>query len=140
MVVTVELKGLLHDSNEEPSPPVFPDRQVMIFNDGSIVPILYASSPEQVDQAINEPYTGLHRAMMVELAMYGYIGNEAFVGSTNLKRVYIDPAVDHIGTDAFHLCDGLEQMYFKGRTLAQVQAMDNYPWGIEDTSVITTEL
>lgn len=78
--------------------------------------------------------------MMVELAMYSNVGIDAFTACTNLKRVYIDSTVDSIGTDAFHLCDNMEQMYFKGRTLAQVQAMDNYPWGIEDTSVITTEL
>lgn len=139
VVVTVELKGLLHDTSDEPPPPVFPYRQVMIFNDGSIVPILYASSPEQVDVTINEPNTGLNRDKMVELAMYGNIGDAAFAGSTNLKRVYIDPTVDHIGTDAFLMCGGLEQMYFKGRTLAQVQAMDNYPWGIEDTSIIQAD-
>lgn len=139
VVVTVELKALLHDTQEEPSPPVFLDRQVMIFSDGSIVPILHASSPEQVDMTINEPNTGLSRGMMVELAMYRNIGSDAFASSTNLKRVYIDSAVDNIGTDAFRLCGGLEQMYFKGRTLAQVQAMDNYPWGIEDTSIIQAD-
>lgn len=141
VVVTVELKALLHDTQEKPpSPPVFPDRQVMVFSDGSIVPILYASSPEQVDVTINEPNTGLNRDRMVELAMYGNIGSEAFAGSTNLKRVYIDSTVANIGTDAFLLCDAVEQMYFKGRTMAQVQAMDNYPWGIEDTSIIQAEL
>lgn len=32
-----------------PPPPTFPENQVMVFDDGSIVPILYPSSPENVD-------------------------------------------------------------------------------------------
>ena len=47
VVVTAELKALMHD--DAPPEPPWPGRQVMVFSDGSVVPILYASSPEQVD-------------------------------------------------------------------------------------------
>lgn len=77
--------------------------------------------------------------MMVELAMYGSVGIDAFTACTNLKRVYIGPAAQQVGKDAFRLCESLEALYFAGRTLAQVQAMDTYPFGIEDEGVIKAE-
>lgn len=84
------------------------------------------------------------------------IGEAAFYGCSGLTNVTIPNSVTTIDNDAFHYCGmanltipnsvtsiGLYvfQGYtgvltFQGKTLAQVQAMANYPWDIEDTSVI----
>ena len=61
------------------------------------------------------------------------IGNGAFAGCP-LTRVVVGSGVSSIGDSAFAGCTG--QITFQGKTLAQVQAMENYPWGIEDTSII----
>lgn len=36
----------------------------------------------------------------------------------------------------FQFARSLEEVYFIGRTMEQVQQMDGYPWGITDTSKI----
>ena len=64
------------------------------------------------------------------------IGNSAFQGCSGLTSVTIPTRVTSIGNWAFGDCSGLTSVTFQGKTLAQVQEMDNYPWGIEDTSII----
>lgn len=125
-----------------PPPPVFQENQVMVFADGSIMPILYPSSPENVDETINEPLTGLNRDRIVELVINNYAGQYAFAGSWHLKRICIGSGVQSNGLseDAFINCPEVELMYFKGKTLSQVEQMANYPWGLTDTSVIKAEL
>jgi hypothetical protein len=44
--------------------------------------------------------------------------------------------VKSIGDDAFNKCNSLKEAVFKGKTLDEVKAMENYPFGIEDESVI----
>ena len=50
----------------------------------------------------------------------------------------IPESVVSIGFTAFLFCDNLKSLIFKGKSKEQVEAMPNYPWGIIDTSVIST--
>lgn len=59
----------------------------------------------------------------------------------NLKAAYIDSSCPSIGKDYWSQPfsgSSLEKVVFKGRTLEEVQAMANYPWGLSDTSKIQT--
>lgn len=66
------------------------------------------------------------------------IGVMAFSSTSNLKEFVIPSSVTTIGVNA--LRGSRTSVTFMGKTLAQVQAMTNYPWGITDTSVIHAEL
>ena len=66
------------------------------------------------------------------------IGTDAFKGCYNLTHMTIPDSVTSIGTDAFMYCSALASVVFNGKTLAQVQGMENYSWGIIDTSIIKT--
>jgi hypothetical protein len=44
-----------------------------------------------------------------------------------------------IGKSAFTECEQLEEVIFKGKMLEEVKTMENYPWAIEDESVIKCE-
>lgn len=58
---------------------------------------------------------------------------------TGLKKVYIAPSVQSIQAGEFDGASSVEDVLFGGRTAAQVQAMDGYPWGL-DEGVIRAEL
>ena len=64
------------------------------------------------------------------------IWDMAFYGCSGLKSVTIPNDVTSIGHSAFAGCSELTSVTFLGKTLEQVQAMDNYPWGISNTSII----
>ena len=64
------------------------------------------------------------------------IGNDAFYHCVNLTSVIIPDSVTSIGYGAFYYCDKLANLTFKDKTLEQVKKMKNYPWGIEDESII----
>ena len=66
------------------------------------------------------------------------IGVAAFQICQSLTSMTIPESVVSIGFTAFLFCDNLKSLIFKGKTLAEVQAMANYPWGIIDTSIIGT--
>lgn len=66
------------------------------------------------------------------------IGVAAFQICQSLTSMTIPESVASIGFTAFLFCDNLKSLIFKGKTLAEVQAMANYPWGIIDTSAIST--
>ncbi len=60
----------------------------------------------------------------------------AFAVCPNLTSVTIGNGVESIGPWVFSGCNGLTSVTFLGKTLEQVQAMDNYSnWGI-DPSII----
>ena len=67
------------------------------------------------------------------------IGYSAFGGCESLKSIEIPDSVEFIRYDAFLDCYNLEEVVFKGKTLDEVEAMENYSFGIEDKSVIKTE-
>lgn len=64
------------------------------------------------------------------------IGKDAFYGCKELTSVTIGNNVAAIGWRAFLGCSNLKSFVFKGKTLDKVKAMENYPFGIEDESVI----
>lgn len=64
------------------------------------------------------------------------IGELAFSGCGSLASAAIPAAVESIGQNAFYNCVALSSLAFEGKSLEQIQAMENYPWGIEDTSII----
>lgn len=67
------------------------------------------------------------------------IGNYAFNGCSSLTYLKVPSSVSSILTNAFAGCTSMTCLYFKGKTLEQVQAMANYPWGLADTSIISVD-
>ena len=71
------------------------------------------------------------------------IGTNAFSCCYGLTSVTIPNSVTNIGEYAFYDCSGLTSVTFLGKTLEQVQNLEDgygnkyYPWGIEDTSIIS---
>ena len=67
----------------------------------------------------------------------------AFEGCSGLTSLTIPNSVTRIEQDAFYGCSGLTSVTFLGKTLAQVQNIEDgngnkqYPWGISDTSIIS---
>jgi hypothetical protein len=64
------------------------------------------------------------------------IGYEAFAWCKCLKSIVIPDSVKKIENYAFWNCKSLKSLSFKGKTIDQVKAMENYPFGIEDKSII----
>ena len=64
------------------------------------------------------------------------IESVAFEHCTSLKSIEIPESVESIGNAAFWKCTSLEKVIFKGKTIGQVMAMEWYPWGINDESII----
>ena len=64
------------------------------------------------------------------------IKSSAFYGCSELINVIILNNVMSIGWSAFYKCNSLINLTFKYKTIEQVKKMNNYPWGIEDTSII----
>ena len=64
------------------------------------------------------------------------IGEAAFYDCPHLTSIEIPDSVTYIGDDAFSYCESLTNVVFEGKTLDEVESMNNYPWDIEDTSVI----
>lgn len=63
-------------------------------------------------------------------------GTPMFSSCDNLREIIIGTGIEIIGLDAFDGCNMLTDVIFKGKTIEEVQAMENYPWRIEDTSII----
>ena len=64
------------------------------------------------------------------------IGGCAFDCCMSLTKINISNNVEYIGEWAFGECVSLKEVLFKGKTIDEVKAMDNYPWEIKDTSII----
>lgn len=67
------------------------------------------------------------------------IAMHAFFSCPNLHTLVIPESVTSIDQDTFD-SSGLTSILFKGRTTTEVQQMANYPWGIQNTSVISGQL
>ena len=65
------------------------------------------------------------------------IKNDAFYQCRQLMNVTIGKCVTIIGSLAFFGCDNLKSLIFKGKSIEEVKAMKNYPFGIEDETIIT---
>lgn len=65
------------------------------------------------------------------------IESSAFASCSGLTSMTIPASVTSIGRYAFRNCSSLTSVVFNGKTLAQVQKMGYYSWGITDTSIIT---
>lgn len=68
------------------------------------------------------------------------IGKEAFAYCISLKEIIIPDSIEYIDRTAFARCGSLKEVIFKGKTLDEVKQMNNYPFGIEDESIIKCEL
>ena len=68
------------------------------------------------------------------------IGERAFEDCSGLKSMIIPNSVMSIGWATFWSCYSLKSIVFKGKTIDQVKAMANYPWEIEDESIIQARL
>ena len=66
------------------------------------------------------------------------LGAAMFAGCYGLQSISIPESVTSIGKNAFYQCDSLTSLVFKGKSKQQVEAMPNYPWGINNTSIIST--
>lgn len=64
------------------------------------------------------------------------LGSDLFWNCTALSTLTIPSSVESIGENAFYNCSALTDVTFNGKTLEQVRAMNQYPWGISDTSII----
>ncbi|MBP5784574.1 MAG: leucine-rich repeat domain-containing protein [Methanobrevibacter sp.] len=64
------------------------------------------------------------------------IGHYIFAYCKNLTSIEIPDSVEMIGHRACWNCEKLKSLIFKGKTIDQVKAMENYPFGIEDESII----
>jgi len=53
--------------------------------------------------------------------------------------VTIPDSVNNIESWTFRGCDRLKEAVFKGKTKDEVMSMENYPWGLKDTSVFRYE-
>lgn len=139
LVVKCLMKCLIHSVPKEPWPE---PKQEMTFTDGTVLSAQdYAfSSPESLDTFVHTLVPERDRTEIAEVGCQCRIGDYTFAICTALKTVRIGSGVTRIGEDAFSRCPALEAVYFNGKTKAEVEAMENYPWGIEDTSVIKAEL
>ena len=64
------------------------------------------------------------------------IGYIAFDNCINLTSMMIPNNIMSIGEQAFRSCNNLKSLIFKGKSFDQVKSMYNYPFGIEDESII----
>lgn len=67
------------------------------------------------------------------------LGGDLFFNCSTLQTLTIPATVTSIGDAAFFNCSSLTDVTFKGKTLQQVRAMNGYPWGISNTSIIHAE-
>ena len=67
------------------------------------------------------------------------IGRYAFYYCNKLTHMTIPNNVWYIGYNAFRNCTNLKSLIFKNKTMKQVKAMESYPFGIKDESVIKAE-
>ena len=68
------------------------------------------------------------------------IGDWIFNNCTSLTNISIPDSVESIENNAFYGCNNLKEVVFKEKTIDEVKAMDNYPWGIKDELIIKCKI
>lgn len=102
--------------------------------------IHYVRIGSSIDEIGYRAFRGMEFLMGVEIPdTVAAIGADAFAGAEGMTDIEIPSSVSSIGSDAFFGCSTLSSVMFEGKTLEEVQAMDNYPWGITDTSKIQVQ-
>ena len=99
--------------------------------------ISYIGIGSSIDEIGYRAFRGIEFLTGVEIPdTVTTIGTEAFAGVEGMTDIEIPSSVSSIGSNAFFGCHLLSSVMFQGKTLEQVQAMQYYPWGITDTSII----
>ena len=102
--------------------------------------IRYVGIGSSIDEIGYRAFSGMEFLTGVEIpTTVTAIGAWAFSGAEGMTDIEIPSSVSSIGSDAFFGCHILSSVMFEGKTLEQVQAMENYPWGIEDPSKIQVQ-
>lgn len=121
--------------------PFFPDRQGIKMSDGTVIPMGDGFfSPSGYDINTTLRVLGYNIDDISEIYVFSKLDSTTAYREY-LKAAYIDSSCPSIGRDYWSQPfsgSSLEKVVFKGRTLEEVQAMANYPWGLSDTSKIQT--
>ena len=134
------LKCLVHKAPPPPPPPA-PTSNRLVWTDGTYTDtdIEIFTGAETLDGYLTG--IGRERDEIVECYVFEEsVGYSVFVGMENLEKVYFDSQVTSFTSEMFRNDPKLEEVFFAGRTLLQVENLPYYSWGIEDTSVIKAEL
>jgi len=105
-----------------------------MFLDSNIKSIVIPDSVEYIENYAFAYYKNLKSIEIPDSVKR--IRNWAFECCENLKSIVIPDSVKRIGDGAFWNCESLKSLSFKGKTMKQVKKMKNYPFGIEDESII----
>ena len=110
----------------------------LTFGGSSTVTSLENFGNTSINNILTHVFVNFTALEEVEIpATVGMIEYRAFGGCSSLKRVKILGGDSiSIEYDAFAGCDALEDFLVVGKTTEEVQQMQDYPWGIQNTSVI----
>lgn len=113
------------------------------MSDGAFVPLgsstRFFTQPNEVNITLQT--LGYAPSCVSEIYVFSRL-NSASVYRDYLKAAYIDSSCSAIGKDWWSqpfAGSSLEKVVFRGRTYAEVEAMEYYPWGLTDTSKIIAE-
>lgn len=93
--------------------------------------------PDSLKTIGTNAFTTSHVTSLVIPDSVETINAYAFTSITYINSITIGSGVETIEQGAFD-ASNIGEVIFRGKTLAEVQAMSNYPWGITDTSIIKT--
>lgn len=65
------------------------------------------------------------------------IGQYAFYHCEKLSSIFIPKEALSVGYNAFGHCDALSSVVFEGKQLSDLSSLDNWPFGINTTSIIS---
>ena len=60
------------------------------------------------------------------------IDGNALSSCTSLANIVIPNTITTIGENAFKNCTALQDVQFKGRSIAEIKVMANFPWGMDE--------
>ena len=67
------------------------------------------------------------------------IDDYALFNCKSLTHIVVPEKCQSIGVEVFGRNHSLEEVVFKGKTFEEIPSMKNYPFGIEDLSIIKAE-